>query len=183
MWEGVSFWLGKLSTCTFISGCVSVFTPETDRNFAKVAQQTHIQTCPLGIYGQQPSLPLAPTWVSGVVPHEEVAGKDFQFQASLEAYRIVSFTALPLPPISGSRDLLGVPHPAGRGTGGSPSSPAAFRVFHWRECEARGISFSRAPAGPPPRGVGSPVLLEPQTSGPCKSLSMGAVVWVACLTF
>lgn len=53
VWEGVSFWLGKLSTCTFISGCVSVFTPETDRNFAKVAQQTHIQTCPLGTYGQQ----------------------------------------------------------------------------------------------------------------------------------
>ena len=28
VWEGVSFWLGKLCTCTFISGCVSLCLPQ-----------------------------------------------------------------------------------------------------------------------------------------------------------
>lgn len=35
-------WLGKLHI--FVLGCVSVFTSETDRNLAKVAQHIRIQT-------------------------------------------------------------------------------------------------------------------------------------------
>ena len=154
----MSFWLGKLGACTFISGCVSVFTPGTDRSFAKGAQQIRVQTCPLGTY--KAATPACRQLLpgSGEVPQEEVAGRIFSPRHPCRPTGLrASRSPPPLPPISGSRDFQGGPHPAG-GAGDSrlPSRSQGPPLEGAQSPE--GFLFPEAPRGArgEPKSLGSP---------------------------